>query len=253
VSGPARSRTHLVLIPSYNPGPLVFETVRDARRHWAPVWVVTDGSTDGTPARLQAMARDDPDLRVIVVPANRGKGAAVLTGIERAAAEGYTHVLTMDSDGQHAAGCIPEFMARSAAEPRAMILGAPVFDASAPRIRLRGRRIANWWENLETLWAGIGDSLFGFRVYPIADLAAVMRASGWMRRFDFDPEVAVRLVWRGVKPVNVPAPVRYLKPSEGGVSHFHYWRDNVLLVSMHVRLVFGFLGRLPMLLLRRRG
>ena len=107
MSGPARSRTHLVLIPSYNPGPLVFETVRDARRHWAPVWVVTDGSTDGTPARLQAMARDDPDLRVIVVPANRGKGAAVLTGIERAAAEGYTHVLTMDSDGQHAAECWP--------------------------------------------------------------------------------------------------------------------------------------------------
>jgi glycosyltransferase involved in cell wall biosynthesis len=246
-----RCATHLVLIPSYNPGPMVFETVRDARRRWAPVWVVVDGSTDATPAALEAMARDDPGLHVIVVPRNRGKGAAVLHGIERAAAEGYTHVLTMDSDGQHPASCIPEFMARSMREPRAMILGAPVFDASAPRIRLRGRRIANWWENLETLWAGIGDSLFGFRVYPIADLIAVMRTSGWMRRFDFDPEVAVRLVWRGVRPVNVPAPVRYFRCDEGGVSHFRYWRDNVLLVSMHVRLVFGFLGRLPFLLLRR--
>jgi glycosyltransferase involved in cell wall biosynthesis len=230
---------------------MVFETVLDARRRWAPVWVVVDGSTDATPAALEAMARDDPELHVIVVPRNRGKGAAVLHGIERAAAEGYTHVLTMDSDGQHPASCIPEFMARSMREPRVMILGAPVFDASAPRIRLRGRRIANWWENLETLWAGIGDSLFGFRVYPIADLIAVMRTSGWMRRFDFDPEVAVRLVWRGVRPVNVPAPVRYLRCDEGGVSHFRYWRDNVLLVSMHVRLVFGFLGRLPFLLLRR--
>jgi glycosyltransferase involved in cell wall biosynthesis len=246
-----RSRTHLVLIPSYNPGPMVFETVREARRHWAPVWVVVDGSTDATPERLLAMAREDPDLRVIVLARNRGKGAAVLHGIELAAAEGYTHVLTMDSDGQHPAPCIAPFMARSREDPEAMILGAPIFDASAPAIRLRGRRIANWWENLETLWAGIGDSLFGFRVYPIADLVAVMGANRWMRRFDFDPEVAVRLVWRGVRPVNMPAPVRYLKPEEGGVSHFNYWRDNVLLTWMHIRLVFGFVTRLPWLIRRR--
>ncbi|HEX3097024.1 MAG TPA: glycosyltransferase family 2 protein [Usitatibacter sp.] len=246
-----RSRTHLVLIPSYNPGPMVYETVRDARRHWAPVWVVVDGSTDGTPQALEALARDDPELRVLVLERNRGKGAAVLHGIEHAAAEGYTHVLTMDSDGQHPAACIPAFMARSREEPGAMILGAPIFDASAPAIRLRGRKIANWWENLETLWAGIGDSLFGFRVYPIADLVAVMGTNRWMRRFDFDPEVAVRLVWRGVRPVNMPAPVRYLKPEEGGVSHFNYWRDNVLLTWMHIRLVFGFLGRLPVLSVRR--
>jgi glycosyltransferase involved in cell wall biosynthesis len=246
-----RSRTHLVLIPSYNPGPMVFETVREARRHWAPVWVVVDGSTDGTPQALEAMARDDPELRVMVLPRNRGKGAAVLHGIERAAAEGYTHVLTMDSDGQHPAPSIAQFMAASREEPHAMILGDPIFDASAPAIRLRGRRIANWWENLETLWAGIGDSLFGFRVYPIADLAAVMGANHWMRRFDFDPEVAVRLVWRGVRPVNVPAPVRYLRPEEGGVSHFNYWRDNVLLTWMHIRLLFGFVARLPWLVLRR--
>lgn len=246
----ARSKTHIVLIPSYNPGPLVYETVRGARAHWAPVWVVVDGSTDGTLDGLRAMARDDPELRVIVMPRNSGKGAAVLRGIELALAEGYTHALTMDSDGQHPADRIPEFMARSEAQPRALILGDPVFDASAPAIRLRGRRISNWWANLETLWAGIGDSLFGFRVYPIADLAAVMRPRHWMRRFDFDPEAAVRLVWRGLTPVNLPAAVRYLKAEEGGVSHFNYWRDNVLLTWMYTRLFFGFLYRLPSLLRR---
>ena len=247
----ARSATHLVLIPSYNPGPMVFETVNASRRFWSPVWVVVDGSTDGTAEKLRAMARDDPGLRVVVLPENRGKGEAVLHGALLAAAEGYTHVLTMDSDGQHPAACIPEFMARSIAEPDAMILGDPVFDSSAPTIRLRGRKISNWWANVETLWAGIGDSLFGFRVYPIADLTAVMGRSGWMRRFDFDPEVAVRLVWRGARPVNVPAPVRYLRPDEGGVSHFNYWRDNVLLSWMHIRLVCGFVARLPMLLWQR--
>ena len=87
--------------------------------------------------------------------------------------------------------------------------------------------------------------LFGFRVYPIAPLIAVMAESPWMRRFDFDPEAAVRLVWRGVRPVNLPAPVRYLRPEEGGVSHFHYGRDNALLTWMHLRLLAGAFARLP--------
>jgi hypothetical protein len=132
-----------------------------------------------------------------------------------------------------------------------MVLGVPVFDASAPALRVKGRRISNWWANMETVGLGIGDSLYGFRVYPIADLVAVMERQRWMRRFDFDPEAAVRLVWRGVRPVNVPAPVRYLRPEEGGVTHFNFWRDNVLLTWMHVRLVSGFVARLPMLLRMR--
>jgi len=246
-----RSASRLVLIPSYNPGPAVYETVRAARRYWEPVWVVVDGSDDGTAEGLQALAREDAGLRVIVIPANGGKGAAVLHGITLAAAEGYTHALTMDSDGQHPAASIPEFMAASAARPGAAVLGVPVFDASAPALRVKGRRISNWFANLETLWLGIGDSLFGFRVYPIADLAAIMRRQRWMRRFDFDPEATVRLVWRGVPVVNVPAPVRYLRADEGGVSHFDYWRDNKLLTWMHTRLVLEFLLRLPALAARR--
>ena len=75
----------------------------------------------------------------------------------------------------------------------------------------------------------------------------------WMRRSDFDAEAAVRLSWRGVPVVNVPAPVVYFTPEEGGVSHFNYWRDNVLLTSMYLRLVAGFIVRLPFLLARRFG
>ncbi len=245
------SRTHLVLIPSYNPGPVVHATVAAARSHWNPVWVVVDGSTDGTAKSLLAAAERDSGLRVMVLPENRGKGAAVLEGAERAAREGFTHVLAMDSDGQHPAHLIPEFMAASAREPDGMILGVPVFDASAPALRVKGRKISNWWANLETLWTGIGDSLFGFRVYPVEPLLSTMRGRRWMRRFDFDPEVVVRLRWRGVKAVNLPAPVKYLRPEQGGVSHFDYWRDNTLLTWMHIRLVFGFLARLPILLARR--
>lgn len=247
----APSTTHLVLIPSYNPGPKVLETVQAARRHWAPVWVVVDGSTDGSERALAQLAATDPLLKVLVLPENRGKGAAVLHGIETAAREGFTHVLCMDSDGQHPAECIAPFMARSQQVPQAMVLGVPVFDSSAPSLRVKGRRISNWWANLETLGMGIGDSLFGFRVYPVAPLARVMRHQRWMRRFDFDPEAAVRLCWAGVRPVNLPAPVRYFRPGEGGVSHFDYWRDNRLLTWMHIRLMTGFILRLPYLLWRR--
>ncbi len=230
---PDRSQTHLVLIPSYDTGDKVLETVRDARGFWEPVWVVVDGSTDGTAERLQALARADAGLRVFVLPHNQGKGAAVLHGLRAAVAQGYTHVLTMDADGQHAAERIPAFMQISAQQPEALVLGKPIFDASAPRLRVVGRRISNWWANLETLWAGIGDSLFGMRVYPATALLQVMEAQRWMRRFDFD------------------VPVRYFRHEEGGVSHFNYVRDNALLCGMHARLLVGFLLRLPLLLNRR--
>ena len=245
------STTHLVLIPSYNTGATVYDTVRAARAQWQPVWVVVDGSDDGTPAGLAMLAASDPGLKVIVLAENRGKGAAVLHGLQAAAQAGFTHALTMDSDGQHPPDLIPVFMQASVQQPNAMVLGRPVFGAEAPLLRVRGRRVSNWWTNLETLGAGIDDSLYGFRVYPIADLIAVMRRQPWMRRFDFDTEAVVRLAWRGVVPVNLAAPVKYLSAEEGGVSHFRYGRDNVLLTWMHTRLMLEFVLRLPGLIVRR--
>ena len=248
---PTPSSSHLVLIPSYNPGPKVYDTVREARRFWNPVWVVVDGSTDGTAEGLLDMAKQDSGLRVIALAQNVGKGSAVLRGLDEAAAQGFAYALAMDSDGQHPAYLIPEFMKTSQQHPGAMVLGKPVFDASAPMLRVKGRQVSNWWANLETLGAGIGDSLFGFRVYPVEPLRKVMRGQRWMRRFDFDPEAAVRLCWRGVKPINIDAPVQYFTAEQGGVSHFRYLRDNTLLTWMHTRLFIGFVLRIPMLLWRK--
>jgi len=248
---PQRSHTHLVLIPSYNPGPKLMATVRDALAQWSPVWVVIDGSTDGSAEQILGLAATQPNLQVFVLPENRGKGSAVLFGLGEARIQGFTHALTMDSDGQHPAERIRAFMQASRADPDAMVLGRPVFDASAPSLRVKGRQISNGWANLETLWAGIGDSLYGFRVYPIEPLLGVMRRQRWMRRFDFDVEAVVRLCWLGVRPINLPAPVRYFRPEEGGVSHFNYWRDNLLLTWMHFPLFWGFVVRLPLLCVRR--
>jgi glycosyltransferase involved in cell wall biosynthesis len=244
---------HLILIPSYNTGPKVLETVRDARRYWQPVWIVIDGSTDGSSEALRALAAGDPGLRVLVLSHNQGKGAAILHGLREAETAGYTHVLTMDADGQHPAARIPEFMAMSLAHPQAVIFGQPVFDANAPTVRVYGRKLSNGLANLQTLWRGIGDSLCGFRVYPIAPLRDIMERHRWMRRFDFDAEVAVRLCWRGLNPIKLAAPVKYFSAAEGGVSHFNYLRDNALLTWMNLRLLLEFVVRLQLLLIRKAG
>ena len=243
----------LVLIPTYNTGSLVLETVRTARAAWTPVWVIVDGSDDGTPRSLTALAQTDPGLRVLLLPSNRGKGAALLHGLRLALGEGYTHALTFDADGQHPPAEIPRFIAASLEHPNCMILGVPVFASDAPRLRTGGRKISNWWTRLETGGEGIDDSLFGMRVYPIAPLVRIMERTRWMRRFDFEPEAAVRLYWAGIRPINLAAPVRYLTKAQGGVSHFRYGRDNALLTWMHVRLMLtAILLHLPTLLRLRR-
>jgi glycosyltransferase involved in cell wall biosynthesis len=244
-------QSHLVLIPSFNSGFKLLETVRAARLYWAPVWVVVDGSTDNSVAAVERLAATDPEIRIFILPENQGKGAAILHGLRQAEAEGFTHALTMDADGQHPAASIPRFIAESLAHPDALILGRPIFDETAPRIRVLGRKLSNFGVTLETLRAGGFDSLFGFRVYPIEDLRRIMDRSRWMRRFDFDAEAAVRLCWNGFRPINIPAPVRYFTPFEGGVSHFRYVRDNILLTWMHARLALGFFWRLPKMLPQR--
>ncbi len=238
------STTHLVLIPSYNTGAKLFETLRAVCAAWSPVWVVIDGSTDGTAEALERRKAEFPSLTILHLAQNSGKGAAILHGLQAAQAAGFTHALTMDSDGQHAPDHIAMFMQASEENPDALILGKPIFDASAPWERVLFRKLCNGLANVETLWAGIGDSLFGMRVYPINDLVAVMQAGRWGRRFDFDAEAAIRLCWRGLTPINIPTPVHYFRAAEGGVSHFNYLRDNLLLAWMHWRLLWGFVRRL---------
>jgi len=219
-------------MPSYNTGPRLARTAEEARAAWQPVWVVVDGSDDGSDEGLE----DGPGFRVLRRARNGGKGAAVLDGLRAADAAGFSHVLVMDADGQHPAGEIARFMALSREHPEAMILGVPVFDASAPRVRVLGRRISNGLVRFET-GQNIGDALFGFRVYPLRALRAVMEAGRHMRGYDFDTEALVRLCWRGVEVRNCAVPVRYFAKAEGGVSHFRYGRDNALLFAMHVRLI----------------
>lgn len=236
-----------ILIPSYNTGGLLKTTILQALQHCNDVWVVIDGSTDGSEKDAEALQSDHPGLHVMKRAKNRGKGSAVLAGAEKLTEAGFTHALTMDSDGQHPAEFIPKFLSLAEAHPEAALLGQPIFGPEAPLLRVKGRRISNLWAHIETLGWGIGDSLFGMRLYPLPELLQAFRGTRFARRFDFDTEVAVRLCWNGVPMIRVPTPVRYLTAEEGGVSQFRYLRDNTLLTWMHARLMCGFLFRLPLL------
>jgi glycosyltransferase involved in cell wall biosynthesis len=234
---PDFSTTHLVLLPSFDTGPRLAGVVAEVLRRWRPVLVVVDGSTDGSERPLTALASHEPGLSVLVLPRNSGKGAAVLAGAAQARDLGYTHALVMDADGQHPADAIAGFMEASRLHPEAMILGRPVFGPEVPLARLYGRKLTVGLARLATLGPAIADPLYGFRVYPVQPLLAELGPRRGGRGFDFDTEAAVRLFWAGVPPINLPSPVRYFTREEGGVSHFHYVRDNLILARMHARLI----------------
>jgi glycosyltransferase involved in cell wall biosynthesis len=245
--------SRLVVLPSYNSGPLLAQTARSVLEQWKPVWIVLDGSTDCSVTEANDLVLQHPALRLFTLKHNHGKGGATLVAMRAALEAGYSHALVVDADGQHPADRIGLFMEISAKHPEAMILGVPVFGPDAPAERVKGRRVGNWFANLETLWGGVEDSLFGFRLYPLKPAVRIMESIRTARRFDFDTELAVRLFWAGVRPINLPVPVHYPPGVAGGVSHFRYLRDNLLLAGTHTRLCLLMLLRLwPVWKLRKR-
>lgn len=235
----------LVILPSYNSGELLPRTMLAARQYANAVWAVLDGSTDGSGERARQLG--DGGFRVISLQKNSGKGGAVLAAFREASLGGFTHAIVMDADGQHAAESIPQFLELSAENPGHLIAGVPVFGPEAPIERVRGRTIGNFFTRLETWGLGASDSLFGFRLYPLQPALRILESTGSARRFDFDTVLAVRLLWAGIPVINVPVPVLYPAQTEGGVTHFRYVRDNLLLTRVHVRLCLEMLLHIPRL------
>ena len=245
----ASSFRPVAVIPVYNHGAAIGGVVARVRESGLRCLLVDDGSGAPCAAVLDELARAS-DITLLRLPVNQGKGGAMMAGFRAAAAGGYTHALQIDADGQHDAGDIPTFLARAERSPAAVICGVPVYDDSIPPVRFYGRSFAHWWLWISCLSREIRDSMCGFRVYPLASVVALIDSVNLGRRMEFDSEVLVRLHWRGVPAVNVPTRVTYPRD---GVSHFRYGADNVLIVAMYVRLVFGMLLRSPVLLWRKLG
>ncbi len=211
--------------------------------------MVNDGSAEPCSQIMRDITEENNWVELVERDKNGGKGAAVKTGMAEAAHMGYTHVLQIDADGQHDMADIPKLLALSRDHPLAVISGEPQY-TNAPWIRYYGRYLTHIWVWINTLSLDIRDSMCGFRVYPLQSSLQVIRGSRVGNRMDFDPEILVRLHWRGVPVIQFPTTVSY--PIDG-VSHFRGLQDNLLISWMHTRLFFGMLLRLPRLLSHRGG
>ena len=237
----------VAVIPVYNHGEAVGAVVANVRSHGLRCILVDDGSSADCAAVLDALAQA-PDVTLVRLALNQGKGGAMMAGLRAAAAAGYSHALQIDADGQHDARDIPRFLASADAQPDAVICGTPVYDESVPKARLIGRYATHIWVWINSLSLEIRDSMCGFRVYPLAPVVRLIDEARLGRRMDFDPEVLVRLHWRGMKIVSLPTRVTY---PQDGLSHFRLGLDNWLITKMHARLAVGMLLRSPMLLWRK--
>ncbi len=218
-----------------------------------PCIIVDDGSSESSINELtklfeQLQEQTKVDHYFYQHAQNRGKGAAVITAATHARALGFSHMIQIDADGQHDVNDVEKFMALSQEYPEAIVSGHPQFDETAPKARLYGRKVTDFWVAVETLSFEIKDSLCGFRLYPLTQFEQICDRHHIGRRMDFDTDIAVKSVWAGIPMKFVSTKVIY---HQNSVSHFYYLRDNLLLIKLHVGLMLGMLIRSPWLIARK--
>ena len=236
------------VIPVYNHEHAVGRVVEAVRGAGLPCVLVDDASDASCARELDRLAALGPDVSLVRLPQNLGKGGAVTAGLRAARQQGFTHALQIDADGQHALGDVARFLAEASAHPDQMVCGRPTFDEAMPKGRFYGRYLTHVFVWLNTLSFDIPDSMCGFRVYPLAAVLQLLDRARLGSRMDFDVEVLVRLHWRGLRMRWLPTRVSY--PLDG-VSHFRMVWDNVLMVRLQLKLFLGMLVRLPLLLWRK--
>jgi len=223
------------LIPVYNNSITISAVTQSLLQQLKFVIIVDDGSDDGTEIIIEQLAHDYPGtVSVIHHPQNRGKGAAVQSGLQQAAKLGYTHAIQVDADGQHDLNDLPAFLQGVTDNPKALLLGAPIFDGDIPAIRKHGRKLTQAMIAMEMGTLNVPDAMCGFRAYPIASICRLGRMDP---RMSFDPEVMIRAHWAGIPLLRIPTRVRYLPPEEGGISHFLMVNDNIRHTWIHIRLL----------------
>jgi len=238
------------LIPVYRHAATAGPLAEKLAQTGLPVIVIDDGNSAEEKDCLIHWAAKTPGLFLVHLEKNMGKGAAVLKGFEKAAQLGLTHVFQIDADGQHDISRVSFFLEESAKHPNKIICGYPVFDESAPKHRIRGRKIVKFWASVCTLSGDLADLLCGFRVYPVEASLAAVKSPFFDKRMGFDSEILVRLYWNRVFPVFYPVQVIYPKD---GISNFRaFWDTFNMLCMLLPRMLIGFLFRLPRLIVIRK-
>jgi len=225
-------------IPIFDHGGTIAGVVESLGKYDLPCLIVDDGSGAATRQQLDHLEECYAWVEVVHHARNLGRGAALRTAYESAAARGHTHVIQLDADGQHNVADVPQFLEAARAQPDALILGSPIFDESIPWHRLHGRKLSQGIVWVETLSKAVRDPLCGFRCIPLAQTLDILACADTGDRMDFDPELIIRLVRAGVPVVNLPTRVQY---PESGISHFRMVEDNLRIAWAYIRLAF----RLP--------
>lgn len=223
-----------ILIPHYNHARALLEVLARLVHLQLPVLVIDDGSAPEQQSVLRKSVEENALVSLVFHEHNRGKGAAVMTGLREASTKGYSHAVQIDADGQHNVDDIVRFLGAAKSEPDALVLGLPQFGREAPWERVWGRKLTTLVMCIEAGSCAAKDGLCGFRVYPVHKLAELLAHGRLQERMGFDTEVIVKLMWSGIKVLNVPTAVSY--PLDG-ISHFRYFQDNVQLVKMHALLL----------------
>lgn len=243
----AANHNPCVVVPVYNhPEGIVLVCERLAV-YAIPCLLVDDGSEPGCAQVLRDLDARYEWISLLRCDRNSGKGAAVCAGLRWALDAGFSHALQVDADGQHDLGDVPQFLAQSREHPEAVVTGWRIADGISA-MRHYGRKITDVLVWVETLSLTIQDSMCGYRLYPLPVTGALLARRRIGRRMNFDTDILVRLVWRGVPVQQVRTRVIY---REGIPSHFRMVRDNLYMIHMHTTLLLGMLPRAPLLLWRR--
>ncbi|WP_022661115.1 DUF2062 domain-containing protein [Paucidesulfovibrio longus] len=217
----------LAVIPVYNHASTLRQVAEQTLSQLADVLVVDDGSTDNGLDVLRGL-----DVHTLRHPTNQGKGAAILTSAKYAAEHGFTHILTLDADGQHDPADLLLFLPLLAENPDAVIVGCRDFSCpNVPGASKFGRSFSNFWLRVQT-GVRLTDVQSGFRAYPVAVLRALHLRE---RRYSFEVEVLVKAAWAGFQLREVGISVHYPEKSKR-ISHFRALHDNLLITLLNTRL-----------------
>lgn len=239
-----------VLISIYDHGSTIGGVVDGLEPLGLRCLIVDDGSGEPTREVLRELDARHAWVRTERLSPNGGRGPALRFGYRLAAELGHTHAVQLDADGQHDLADVPAFLEAARRDPYALVLGSPIFDEEAPAARRYGHWLSRFWVWVETFSLEIADPLCGMRCVPLEPTLRVLDDVPCGDRMDFDPELAVRLVWEGLRVVNVRTRIRY---PEGGISHFDMVRDNARMSWLHTRLFLQMLPRSGRLLARQLG
>ncbi len=222
------------LVPFYNHPQNIKALIAALKTYELPVIVVDDGSDEESKLILAELERTEGIL-LLTRAQNGGKGIAMKDGFKFALERGFSHVLQIDADFQHDVALIGEFLRQSRAHPQSIVCANPIYGEDAPKSRVYGRKITNFWVAINTLSLGVKDAMCGFRVYPLEQLKKAA-AKSKTNRMEFDIEILVNAVRQGISVRWIDTYVRY---EEGGVSHFKMLRDNALISLMHAKCFFS--------------